>query len=44
MRIRQDRYLYNIGNNIQKIRKSKKLSQQDTVSYLQLLGIDISRQ
>ena len=44
MRIRQDKYLYNIGDNIQKIRKSKKLSQQDTIAYLQLLGIDISRQ
>lgn len=44
MRIRQDRYLYNIGANIQEIRRSRKLSQQDTVNYLQRIGLDTSRQ
>lgn len=44
MRIRQERYLYNIGANIQEIRRSRKLSQQDTVNYLQRIGLDTSRQ
>lgn len=44
MRVRQDRYLYNIGANIQEIRRSRKLSQQDTVNYLQRIGLDTSRQ
>lgn len=44
MGIRQDRDLYNIGAVIQKIRISRHLSQQDTVNYLQRLGLDTSRQ
>lgn len=44
MRIRQERYQYNIGANIQEIRRSCHLSQQDTVDYLQRIGLDTSRQ
>lgn len=44
MRVRQDRYLYNVGGNIQEIRRSRKLSQQDTVNFLQRIGLDTSRQ
>ena len=44
MRVRQDRYLYNLGANIQDIRRSRHLSQQDTVNFLQRIGLDTSRQ
>ena len=32
----------NIGNNIAKIRKSKKIKQIDMVAKLQIIGVDIS--
>ena len=32
----------NIGNNITKIRKSKKIKQIDMVAKLQIIGVDIS--
>lgn len=44
MRVRQEEHYYNIGRNIQKIRKSRGLSQQDTVNFLQRIGLDTSRQ
>lgn len=40
MKIRQD---YNIGSNIRKYRMENKLTQEQTVAKLQLLGIEISR-
>lgn len=43
MRVRQSKE-YNIGENIQRIRRDKHISQQETVDYLQRLGLDISRQ
>lgn len=39
-KIRQD---LSLGNNIRKLRKSAKLTQEQVVTYLQLEGIDISR-
>lgn len=43
MRIRQDSEEFNIGANIRRVRKSRHLTQEQTVAKLQLLGIDISR-
>lgn len=43
MKIRQDKDKYNIGANIRKIRKSHKLTQEETVAKMQLLGVEISR-
>ena len=40
MKIRQD---YNIGTNIRKYRMENKLTQEQTVAKLQILGIEISR-
>lgn len=40
MKIRQD---YNIGTNIRKYRVENKLTQEQTVAKLQILGIEISR-
>ncbi len=39
-KIRPDRY---IGSNIQKARKNKGLTQDETIAQLQLMGIDMSR-
>ena len=44
MRVRQNRDQYNIGARIQDIRRSRHLSQQETVNYLQRIGLDTSRQ
>lgn len=43
MKIRQDRNKYNIGANIRKFRMEHKLTQEQTVAKMQLLGIEISR-
>ena len=43
MKIRQDKDKYNIGANIRKIRNSHKLTQEETVAKMQLLGVEISR-
>jgi len=43
MKIRQDSNKYNIGHNIRKYRLMNKLTQEQTVARLQLLGIEISR-
>ena len=43
MKIRQDNTKYNIGRNIRKYRLINKLTQEQTVARLQLLGIEISR-
>lgn len=43
MKIRQNRANYNIGNNIRKYRLQNKLTQEQTVARLQLLGVEISR-
>lgn len=43
MKIKQDRNKYNIGTNIRKFRLENKLTQEQTVAKLQLLGIEISR-
>lgn len=43
MKIRQDRNKYNIGANIRKFRMKNKLTQEQTVAKMQLLGIEISR-
>lgn len=40
VKIRPDRY---IGGNIQKARKQKGLTQDETIAKLQLMGINISR-
>lgn len=40
VKIRPDRY---IGANIQKARRNKGITQDETIARLQLLGIDISR-
>lgn len=39
-KIKQDIY---IGNNIRKLRKANKLTQEQVVTHLQLQGIEISR-
>jgi len=43
MKIRQNNDPYNIGNNIRKYRLRGHLTQEQTVTKMQLLGIDISR-
>ena len=43
MKIRQDRYGYNLGKNIRKYRLLNNLTQEQTVAKLQLLGLNISR-
>lgn len=43
MKIRQDRNKYNIGGNIRKFRMENDLTQEQTVTKLQLLGIEMSR-
>ena len=43
MKIRQNQDKYNIGRNIRKYRLINKLTQEQTVARLQLLGIEISR-
>lgn len=43
MKIRQDKDKYNIGANIRILRKSSKLTQEETVAKMQLLGVEISR-
>lgn len=43
MKIRQDTDKYNIGHNIRSLRKKSKLTQEQTVAKMQLLGIEISR-
>lgn len=43
MKIRQDKNKYNIGANIRKFRMQNKLTQEQTVAKMQLLGIEISR-
>lgn len=43
MKIRQDKENYNIGENIRKYRKQNKLTQEQTVTKMQLLGVEISR-
>ncbi len=40
VKIRPDRY---IGGNIQKARKQKGLTQDETIAKLQLMGVNISR-
>lgn len=43
MKIRQNNGDYNIGANIRKFRMLHKLTQEQTVAKMQLLGIEISR-
>ena len=43
MKIRQNNDGYNIGINIRKFRMENKLTQEQTVAKMQLLGIEISR-
>ena len=43
MKIRQDKNKYNIGTNIRKYRMQNKLTQEQTVAKMQLLGLEISR-
>lgn len=43
MKIRQNNAPYNIGANIRKYRIQSKLTQEQTVVKMQLLGIEISR-
>lgn len=43
MKIRQDVNKYNIGHNIRTLRKKNKLTQEQTVAKMQLLGLEISR-
>lgn len=43
MKIRQDNGEYNIGVNIRKFRVENKLTQEQTIAKMQLLGIEISR-
>lgn len=43
MKIRQDTGKYNIGSNIRKCRIANRLTQEQTVVKLQLMGIDMSR-
>lgn len=43
MKIRQNNDPYNIGANIRKFRLKNQLTQEQTVTKMQLLGIDISR-
>ena len=41
-KIKQDRI--SIGNNIKRLRKQKQIKQVDMVKYVQLLGIDLTRE
>ena len=43
MKIRQDKNKYNIGTNIRKYRMQNKLTQEQTVAKMQLLGLEMSR-
>lgn len=43
MKIRQDRDKYNIGANIRSFRMKNRLTQEQTIARMQLLGIEISR-
>ncbi len=43
MKIRQDRTKYNIGTNIRKFRKQCNMTQNEIITQMQLLGVDISR-
>lgn len=43
VKIRQNNGDYNIGTNIRKFRMVNKLTQEQTVAKMQLLGIEISR-
>ncbi len=43
MKIRQDSDGYNIGSNIRRFRTENKMTQEQTVAKMQLLGIEISR-
>lgn len=43
MKIRQDNGDYNIGVNIRKFRLENKLTQEQTIAKMQVLGIEISR-
>ncbi len=43
MKIKQDSDGYNIGSNIRRFRIENKMTQEQTVAKMQLLGIEISR-
>ncbi|MBQ6695974.1 MAG: helix-turn-helix transcriptional regulator [Lachnospiraceae bacterium] len=43
MKVKQDRIRYNVGSNIRKYRNKNNLTQNQTVTKMQLLGVDISR-
>ncbi len=43
MKIRQDTGKFNIGRNIRKYRMKNRLTQEQTVAKLQVMGIDMSR-
>lgn len=43
MKIRQNNDDYNIGINIRRFRMKNKLTQEQTIAKMQLLGIEISR-
>lgn len=43
MKIRQNNDDYNIGVNIRRFRMENKLTQEQTIAKMQLLGIEISR-
>lgn len=43
MKIRQDKDQYNIGANIRKSRMENRLTQEQVVARLQVLGVEISR-
>ncbi len=43
MKVKQDRTRYNVGSNIRKYRNKNNLTQNQTVTKMQLLGVDISR-
>ncbi len=43
VKIRQDSDGYNIGSNIRRFRTENKMTQEQTVAKMQLLGIEISR-
>ncbi|MCM1543317.1 MAG: helix-turn-helix domain-containing protein [Blautia sp.] len=43
MKIKQDRNKYNIGKNIREFRLAHDMTQEETVTKLELLGINMSR-
>lgn len=43
MKIRQDQENYNVGANIREFRKANKLTQEQVIAKMQVLGIEISR-